>query len=69
MPLVTVEDAAILYRRAEGTVRSWISLDNIVGQPQYQPGRRGAPRKLYPLEQLQDAYERRHGDDDRSSSE
>jgi hypothetical protein len=59
MPLVTVKDAARLYHRAPGTIRSWISLDRIEGQPDPAlTGHRGQ-RKLYPLDRLQDAYERR----------
>jgi hypothetical protein len=60
MPLVAVRDAACLYQVPDATIRSWISRDDIPGQP--DPALIGRPgqRKLYPLEQLQDAYDRRH---------
>lgn len=58
VPLVTVDAAARLYGRRPGTVRAWISEDGIPGQRDPAlagPGR----RNVYPLDQLQAAYERR----------
>ena len=58
VPLVTVDGAARLYGRAPGTIRSWISLDRIQGQR--DPAMNGPGRRnVYPLDQLQAAYERR----------
>lgn len=59
MPLLSVADAATLYRRPAGTIRRWIHEDHIQGQPDPRlTGHRGR-RNLYPGEKLQDAYDRR----------
>lgn len=59
MPLLTVSDAACLFRRPPGTIRRWIHEDEIPGQPDPRlTGRRGR-RNLYPGDRLQDAYDRR----------
>jgi hypothetical protein len=51
--LLPTADLAVLYGVAPGTVRCWISQDRIAGR---QSGR----RKLYPLDDVQAAYDRRH---------
>lgn len=59
MPLLTVSDAARLYRRPPGTIRRWIHEDEIEGQPDPRlAGHRGR-RNVYPGDALQNAYDRR----------
>ena len=58
MPLLSVADASILYRRPAGTIRRWIHEDKIEGQSDPRlKGRRGR-RNLYPADRLQQAYDR-----------
>ena len=59
MPLLSVADACVLFRRPAGTIRRWIHEDEIEGEPDPSlEGRRGR-RNLYPGDKLQHAYERR----------
>ena len=59
MPLLSVADASVLYRRPAGTIRRWIHEDHIEGQPDPQLAGRPGRRNLYPGDRLQHAYERR----------
>lgn len=61
MPLITVADAVLMFRRPPGTIRRWIAEDRIAGQRDPRlAGLRGR-RMVYPGDQLQDAYDRRAG--------
>lgn len=62
MALVSVRDAAVLYQCPDVTIRSWISRDGIPGQRDPALAGRPGRRNVYPLDRLQDAYDRRHGD-------
>ena len=59
MPLIAVADASRLFRKPPGTIRRWIHEDHIQGHA--DPALIGRPgqRKVYPGEQLQEAYDRR----------
>lgn len=59
MPLLSVADAACLFRRPPGTIRRWIHEDHIPGQPDPRLADRRGRRNLYPGDKLQDAYDRR----------
>jgi len=53
----TVPELARHYGVAEGTIGRWCSQDRIEGQRDPHNRR----RKLYPLQRIQDAYDKRHG--------
>ena len=52
--LLPTRDLALLYNVAEGSIRRWASEDRI---PRVEGHGR---RKLYPLDAVQRAYDRRH---------
>lgn len=58
MPLLSVADASVLYRRPAGTIRRWIHEDEIEGQPDPSLNGRRGRRNLYPADRLQQAYDR-----------
>lgn len=55
--MFTIAELAWHYRRSPGTIGRWVSEDRIAGHRDPLNGR----RKVYPLRDVQAAYDRRYG--------